>query len=316
MRRAHVHAVVEHEQVAALDELDAHLLGQERVLEVGRVVDAGRQHHDGRPAARAGDAAARREPDEVVEHAARVEVDRAHAERSEPVGERARHDLPVREHVGDAARRAQVVLEHHPAAVVAADQVAADDVQVLVVGHVDADDLAAEVAREHDQPARHDAVVQDLLPVVDVVHEAVERRDPLAQAGLDDRPVGGGDDARDRVERQDPLGGGRVVRVDREGHAAMQERAVRELCRAAHLLAVHRRDLRDDLGVVRARHDLASWTELERLVVEPARVVAVAQDAVRRRHRNHRCVHAASFPERLRATHAPRKQEKPQPGSD
>ena len=52
VRRAHVDAVVEHEEVAALDELDAHLLGQEGVLEVGRVVDAGRQHDDGRPAAR------------------------------------------------------------------------------------------------------------------------------------------------------------------------------------------------------------------------------------------------------------------------
>ena len=119
------------------------------MLEVGGVVDAGREHHDGRPAARAGHAASRREPDEVVEHAARVEVDRAHAQRGEPVGEGAGHDLAVREHVADAAGGAQVVLEHHPAAVIAADQVAADDVQVLVVGHVDADHLAAEVAREH-----------------------------------------------------------------------------------------------------------------------------------------------------------------------
>ncbi len=47
-RRAHVDDVVAHEQVLAFDELDAHLLRQERVLEVGAVVGAGRQQHDGR----------------------------------------------------------------------------------------------------------------------------------------------------------------------------------------------------------------------------------------------------------------------------
>ena len=40
VRRLHVDDVVLHHQVAALDQLDAHLLGQEGVLEVRRVVDA------------------------------------------------------------------------------------------------------------------------------------------------------------------------------------------------------------------------------------------------------------------------------------
>ena len=40
VRRLHVDDVVLDHQVAALDQLDAHLLGQEGVLEVGRVVDA------------------------------------------------------------------------------------------------------------------------------------------------------------------------------------------------------------------------------------------------------------------------------------
>ena len=34
------------EEVAALDQLDAHLPREEGVLEVGRVEDAGRQQHD------------------------------------------------------------------------------------------------------------------------------------------------------------------------------------------------------------------------------------------------------------------------------
>ena len=73
----------------------------------------------------------------------------------------------------------EVVLQDEQAAVAVADQVGADDVDVLVVGDVDADDLAAEVPREHDEPSRDDPVPEDLLPVVDVVHEQVESLDPL-----------------------------------------------------------------------------------------------------------------------------------------
>ncbi len=265
------------------------------------------------PAADPRDASPRREPDEVVEQPARVEVDGAHAERGEPVGEGARHDLAVREHVRDAARRAGVVLEHHPAAVVSADQVAADHVQVLVVRHVDPDDLAPEVACEHHEAAGDDAVVQDRLVVVDVVHEAVQGLDPLPQPRLDDRPLVGREDARDRVERQDPLGGRRVVRVDRERDAAVQERAIRELGRASHVPAVHRRDLGDDLGVVGARARLSLRPDLERLVVEAARVVAVAQNAVGRRSRNDRGTHVTHIPERPRPTPPSSGTKKPQP---
>ncbi len=44
LRRAHEDEVVLDEQVLPLDQLDAHLLRQEGVLEVGAVVHAGRQH--------------------------------------------------------------------------------------------------------------------------------------------------------------------------------------------------------------------------------------------------------------------------------
>ena len=46
--RAHEDDVVAAHEVAALDQLDAHLPGEERVLEVRRVVDAGREHDDAR----------------------------------------------------------------------------------------------------------------------------------------------------------------------------------------------------------------------------------------------------------------------------
>ena len=47
-RRPHVDDVVVHQQVAAFDERDAHLAREERVLEVGGVADAGRQHDERR----------------------------------------------------------------------------------------------------------------------------------------------------------------------------------------------------------------------------------------------------------------------------
>ena len=57
-RGAHGHDVLVDDEVAALDELDAHLAGEERVLEVGGVEDAGREHDDAsdrrRPPARRG----------------------------------------------------------------------------------------------------------------------------------------------------------------------------------------------------------------------------------------------------------------------
>ncbi len=51
-----------------------------------------------------------------------------------------------------------------------------------------------------------DAGLQDLLVVIDVVDEAVERGHALAQATLHLAPFVGRDDARDQVERNQPLG--------------------------------------------------------------------------------------------------------------
>ena len=55
--RPHVEDVVAADEVAALDQRHTHLLGEERVLEVGRVVDAGREHDDDGIATCRGDAA-------------------------------------------------------------------------------------------------------------------------------------------------------------------------------------------------------------------------------------------------------------------
>jgi hypothetical protein len=62
------------------------------------------------------------------------------------------------------------------------------------------------------------AGLEDLLLVVDVVEEGVERLHPLPQAGLQRLPLGRRDDARDDVEGDQALGAG-LLAVDREGDA-------------------------------------------------------------------------------------------------
>src|SRR5207247_2038199 len=52
--RLHVDDVAIHHQVAPLHQLDAHLLREETVLEIGAIVNAGREQHDDRRAVAAG----------------------------------------------------------------------------------------------------------------------------------------------------------------------------------------------------------------------------------------------------------------------
>ena len=210
--------VADHE-VGGLDELDAHLAREERVLEVGRVERARRPHHHGRLAVAGGRDLAQR-----VEQQHRVVVDRPHAVGGEEPGQQARHRAPVLEHVGDPARRADVVLQHLPGAVGVAHEVAAGDVAVDAAGRPDAVGGARELRPRDDQRPRHDAVVHDLAPVVDVVDEAVERPDPLREPALDRAPLVHGEDPRHEVERERAVDRGVAVgAADLEGDALAHE---------------------------------------------------------------------------------------------
>ena len=121
---AHPDQTVAAQEVSALDQLDAHLAGQEGVLEVGRVVDAGGEHdHGGVVGARRGGGEQR------VQEPGRVLGDRPHPLPGEELGQHVGHGPAVLDDVGDARRRAEVVLEHPEHAVLVADQVDA--------GHVD-----------------------------------------------------------------------------------------------------------------------------------------------------------------------------------
>ena len=107
-----------------------------------------------------------------------------------------------------------------------AHEVDARDVRVHVLRDVQAHHLGTELRIGQDQVGRHDACAQDVLAVVDVVDEAVERRDTLHQAAPHAAPFLRGDDARNQVEGDQPLGPGALlvlVAIHGEGDAHAAE---------------------------------------------------------------------------------------------
>ena len=204
--------VVQDHQVAPLDQLHAQLLGQEGVLEVGGVVDARGQHHDGRVAGGRGHRG------QHAGQAADVGVDRLDAVVAEHLGEDVLGDHPVLQQVGHPRRHPQVVLQHVHGAVGVADQVAPADVGPDAPGRVDAHALPAEVGGAGDQLGGDDPRAHRPLVVVDVVDEQVEGVEPLDQARLDQVPLVGRHDPGDDVEGPGPVHARRAF-VDGEGDA-------------------------------------------------------------------------------------------------
>ena len=189
-------------QVAALHDLDAHLAGEEGVLEVGAVVDAGREQHADR---------VRLFPRgemycSVVSRSAGVTVHAAHPGAAEEIGKDPLHGHAVLQHVGDAGRAAAVVLEHQIVAVPVADEIGAADVDVDVLGHIEVLEFRPVMRRAPDDLLGNDAVLDDLLVVIDVVEEQIQRGDPLHQTVLDGLPFVGRDDPGHRVEGKNALG--------------------------------------------------------------------------------------------------------------
>ena len=235
------------------------------MLEVGRVVHARRQQHDGRRrGGRRGDVAQR------GEQLLRVLVDAEHAVALEQRRELALHRGAVLEHVAGARGRAQVVLEHEVLAVLVAHEVDAGDMGVDAAGRVDADHLAPEVPRAEHELGRDLPVAQDALAVVDVGEEEVERVDALDRAPRSMCSHSAArDDPRDQVEREDPLDP-LLLAVDGEADALIEERGVDGVAPRLELLDAQRRELLGEHAVVRPR----PAGRLEHLVEERTGVVA------------------------------------------
>src|SRR5207302_11214138 len=119
----------------------------------------------------------------------RVVVDGTHSVPGEQLGHQPGHGHAVLEHVGDPRGGADVVLEHAPAAIAVADQVAPAHVAVDAAGRAYAVHGAREARAADDQRPGHDPGPHDLVGVVDVVDERVKGADALGQPALDGRPL-------------------------------------------------------------------------------------------------------------------------------
>ncbi len=222
LRRLHHQAVADNDEVLALDQLDAHAVGEESVLEVGAVVLAGRQHGDRRLAVEM----RRRDAFERRAQVLRIALHRRNAVAAEEIREHVHHRLAVLQHVGDAGRRARVVLEHEELVLGRAHDVDADDVGVDAARRLDIDHLGQECLVLDDQVLRDAPGLEDLLAVIDVVDEGVERAHALLDAGGEAAPLGGREHARDDVERDEAFAPV-LAAVDGEGDAGAPEQGLR-----------------------------------------------------------------------------------------
>ena len=238
------------------------------MLEIRRVVDARGQHHHRRVGLVGGRGVTQR-PQQVR----CVVVDGAHPVAGEQVREDPRHRAPVLHHIGHPRRRPQVVLEHPPGALLVADHVDARDVDAHAVGRHDADGLAVEMLAGGDQPARDDAVTQDLLVAVDVVEVCLEGLDALGDATLQPRPLGGRDDSRDLVQRKRPL-----LTGQRERDALVDEGPAQRLGAVVEVGGIRWRQLSIDALIRSANVSLRVEHLVEGFRVATARGVIAVED--------------------------------------
>ena len=141
LRRPHENHIVTHEQIGALDELDAELVGEEAMFVKGAVVPARcQQHADRRTAA---DAGARADRGQRFEQCLRVGFHRRNLDLVEQFGDQLEHHLAVFEHVRHPRRGAGIVFEHIEFMRAGADKVDPGDVRPDAAGRLAAHHLEA-----------------------------------------------------------------------------------------------------------------------------------------------------------------------------
>jgi hypothetical protein len=223
-------------------------LGQEAVFEVRAVVNAGRQQDHVRVPV-----AARRQAAQYLNQFQRILVDRQDLARLENLRKRPRHDQPVLEHVGHAARCPDVVFQHQIiAGLGVAHQVDSGNVGVDASRHLDARHLPLVVLAGKHQRTRNLAVLEDALRAIDVLQEQIQRHDALRKTGLQSIPLRARDHTRDKVKRKKPLGSPAVT-VHGERDALKQERKIRQPPALFEFGGAQSCQRAEDLFVVRSR---------------------------------------------------------------
>ncbi len=188
------------------------------MLEEGGVIDTGGEHHHGglSPASWRRDALQR-----LAQHGA-VILDGGDAVLGKEVREEVHHRLAVLEHVGNAGRCAAIVLQHVELVLAHPDDVGADDMGIDLAGRRMASHLRHIGLVLDHQLKRNAPGLENVLAVIDIVDEGVERLHPLLDAGCKAPPLRRRQDARDDVEGNEALCG-LIAAVDGEGDAEAAE---------------------------------------------------------------------------------------------
>ena len=254
MRGAHIAPAILDEEIAALAKLDTHLVGKKGMFVIGGIVDAGGEHRQRRLVG-----GGRRDRGQRLLKHVRVVFDWRDPVLGEQLRKQEHHRLAALQHVGDAGRRAAIVLQHEIVALADPHDVDADDMRIDVARRVDADHLRHEGLVLQDELCRNALGPQNLLPVIDIMDEGIESAHPLLDAGSQAPPFRRCKQPGDDVEGNQPLIGLDPA-IDREGDAAPAED------RLGFLLVAHQIGARQavqpggDLGVmapdvaVRQRH--------------------------------------------------------------
>ena len=142
----------------------------------------------------------------------------------EEIGEEIHHRFPVFEHVGDARRRAAIILEH--VEIIGADphDVDADDMRIDAARRIEPHHFRHEGFILQDHVARDAPRPQDFLAMIDIVQESVERPHALFDPGRQPAPFGGGENARHDIEGDQPFRG-LFGAIDRKGDALPAEQS-------------------------------------------------------------------------------------------
>ncbi len=233
------------EEIAALHELDAHPSGEEGVLEVGGVERPRCENHHGRIV----DARRSLEPERLEQHRA-VVVDSPDRVAAEEQREGSPHGGAVLDHVGDAARYPQVVLQDAVHTHVVAHDVDAGNHHPGASPDGDAVGRALVSVRAPDEPFGDDAVAYRLgIADIEVVEEEIQRLGALDETGLHHAPFGSRDDARYEIDGPRAFRA-LVAAVDGEGDAEVAERRVGEASALVEIGRAQRIEAVDQLAIV------------------------------------------------------------------
>ena len=145
-----------------------------------------------------------------------------HACRAVEIGESALQRGAILQHVTGSGGTAQVVLQYQVFSLAITDQVGAADVDIDVLGDIESHEFPAEMFCSQNIVGRDDPILEDLLVMINIVKEVIQRSDALDKTFLDHLPLAVGNDPRHQIEGEDPLGP-LIVVVDGEGDPASHE---------------------------------------------------------------------------------------------